>query len=155
MINGIFSSILLMTAKTRRLRKIIQGFVFICSIFKRSMSDIRQAGDRVASQYCQRWDHFSANGIVSSGIQNMAEMFGGIRNDLWNALVQDQTINTPLLTIAYYYGNYTTGIHCRQANRWFHNIVHNCLQKMQLFLVQFAKLKHLHSFSVSNLRTKH
>lgn len=71
-----FSSSLVMTAMTRKLFKVIRGFVFICSICGWSMSDTPQAGDRVASQYCQRCDRFNTNGIVSSGRQNMAEMFG-------------------------------------------------------------------------------
>lgn len=67
--------------------------MFIYSIYGWSFSDTPQAGDRVASQYCQQCDHFSTNGIVTSGRQNMAEMFGAISDHFWDALVRDQTIN--------------------------------------------------------------
>lgn len=69
--------------------------MFIYSIYGWSFSDTPQARDRVASQYCQKCDRFSTNGIVSSGRQNMAEMFGAISDHFWDALARDQTINLP------------------------------------------------------------
>lgn len=60
----------------------------------RPVSDTGQAGDRVASWYCQRC-------VVSSSRQNMSEMLLAISDDFWDALAPDQTVNTTLLAEAY------------------------------------------------------
>lgn len=53
----------------------------LCLFIYWPMSDTGQAGDRVASEYCQRCDSFAADGIVSGSRRNMAEMFGTISDD--------------------------------------------------------------------------
>lgn len=74
--------------------------MFIYSIHGWLVSDTGQAGDRIASQYCQRCDSFGTDGIVSSSGRNMAEMLQAISDDFWDALARDQTINMHLLATA-------------------------------------------------------
>lgn len=72
-----------------------KGWCLFTRSVSQPMSDTRQAVDRVASWYCQRCDSFSTDGIVSSGRRNMAEMFGAISDDFWDALAWEQTSNLP------------------------------------------------------------